>query len=132
MPQKEIKPLHISINTAVLKATHKHLQKLIDGTFEPMATDVNLWDYYFDKRRVTKDNRKFEDFILTDGLSASVTLVAAQDARVSASNTFHQAARVVSVDPGRNPIISGVVYNEGANECFIRHSKYSSRKNYVE
>ena len=42
LPQKEIKPLRISINTTVLKAMHKHLQKLMDDPWEPMAINVNL------------------------------------------------------------------------------------------
>jgi hypothetical protein len=123
LPQKEIKPLHISINTTVLKAMHKHLNKDDPDLFEP----DNLWEYYFNTRHLTKGNKEFENFILTDGLSASVTIsrakrvaapvaapVAAQVARVSAMNAFNQADRVVSVDPGRNPIISAVVYNQQA------------------
>ena len=66
-----------------------------------MLYTINLWDYYFDLRRVARGNKVFEDFILTDGLSASVTVsrakrvaapVAALDTRVSASNAFQQAA----------------------------------------
>ena len=119
LPQKEIKPLHITINTTILKALHKHLNK---NVINPPLPD-NLWEYYFDTRHLTKRNKTFEEFILTDGLSASVTVsrakrvaapVAAPNARVSARNAFLQADRVVSVDPGRNPIISGVVYNAGA------------------
>ena len=98
---------------------HKHLNKDDPNPIEP----DNLWEYYFNTRHLTKGNKEFENFILTDGLSASVTVsrekrvaapVAAPDARVSASNAFQQAARVVSVDPGGNPIIRGVVYNEDA------------------
>ena len=70
LPQKEIKPLHISINTTVLKAMHNHLQK--DDPDHLLDPDVNLWEYYFDTRHLTKGNKekrkkKFENFILTDG-----------------------------------------------------------------
>ena len=68
LPQKEIKPLHISISTTILKALHKHLNK---NVINPPLPD-NLWEYYFDLRRIAKGNKKFEYFILTDGLSASV------------------------------------------------------------
>ena len=100
LPQKEIKPLHISINTTVLEALHRYLIK--DDPNPPLPD--NLWDYYFDLRRVAKGNKKFEHFILTDGLSASVTVscakrdvfpVAAPNARVSANIAFQQADRVV-------------------------------------
>ena len=55
LPQKEIKPLHISINTTVLKDLHKYLIK--DDANPPLPD--NLWDYYFDLRRVAKGNKKF-------------------------------------------------------------------------
>jgi hypothetical protein len=144
LPQKEIKPLHISINTTVLKALHKHLNK--DDPNPPLPD--NLWEYYFNTRHLTKGNKKFENFILTDGLSASVTVsrakwvaapVAAPNARVSASNAFHQAARVVSVDPGRNPIIYAVVYNEQAMDALaatpnihLEKVKWGKKEHYHE
>jgi hypothetical protein len=144
LPQKEIKPLHISINTTILKDLHKYLIK--DDPNPPLPDD--LWEYYFDLRRVAKGNKKFEHFILTDGLSASVTVsrakrvaapVAAPNARVSASNAFLQADRVVSVDPGRNPIISGVVYNEqamnvlaGNPNIHLEKVKWGKKEHYHE
>ena len=146
LPQKEIKPLHISINTTILEHMHNHLQKEHP---DPLYTrDMNLWEYYFNMRHLIKGNKKFENIILTDGLSASVTVsrakrvaapVAAPDARVSASNAFQQAARVVSVDPGRNPIISGVVYNEEAMNVLaaspnihLDKVKWSKKEHYHE
>ena len=82
---------------------------------------------------------------MADVLSASVTVsrpkgdAAPVDARESARNAFLQAARVVSVDPGRNPIISGVVYNEGAMNALgnlqnihLEKVKWSKKEHYHE
>ena len=64
-------------------------------------------------------------------------LLAVPDARVSASNAFQQAARVVSVGPCRNPTISGVVYNEqainaldGAPNIHLEKVKWSKKEYY--
>ena len=148
LPQKELKPLHISINNTVLKAMHDHLQQTTLHAWNPELLGLSLWEYYFDFKRVTRRNKVFEEFIMTDGLSVSVTVsqpkrdaapVDAQAARESASNAFLQAARVVSVDPGRNPIISGVIYNEGAmnalgniDNIHLEKVKWSKKEHYHE
>ena len=63
------------------------------------------------------------------------------NARQTGSNAFLDADRVVSVDPGRNPIISGVVYNENAmntlghappDNIHLDTVKWSKKEHYHE
>ena len=69
LPQKKIRPLNININTTVLLALHKNLHN--DVPLEGR----DLWNYYFDTGRITKTERKvFEEFMVTDGLSASISV----------------------------------------------------------
>lgn len=146
LPQKKIEPLYITINSTVLEHLHKYLQSFEQNPLE-LDEEIILWDYYFDMRRSTRGNKVFENIFSTDGMSASVTVSrpksipvpAAISARQSAANAFGAAARVVAVDPGRNPIISGVVYNQQAMQTLrdddnTHHKKvkWSKKEHYHE
>ena len=123
LPQKKIRSLNIKINNTVLADMHKYLKNGVH------LEGRDLWDYYFNTARVTKSERKeFEEFMVTDGLSATLIVSrpkqAAEevvDAKATkskdlqrAQKLFQQADRVVSVDPGRNPILTAVAHNEAA------------------
>jgi hypothetical protein len=74
LPQKKIKPLYISINTTILEAMHNWLSSFEEFPVDVDDIGISLWDYYFDLKCVTRGNKEFENFIMTDGLSASVTV----------------------------------------------------------
>ena len=147
LPQKKIQPLYITINSTILKHLHKYLQSFEDDPLEVDEEVISLWDYYFDMKRFTRGNNQFENIVSTDGTSASVTVSrpksapvpAVLSARQSAANAFTDADRVVAVDPGRNPILSGVVYDREAMQTLphpdnIHHEKvqWSKKEHYHE
>ena len=147
LPQKKIQPLYITINSTILKHLHKYLQSSILNPFEVDEEVISLWDYYFDMKRFTRGNNQFENIVSTDGMSASVTVSrpksvsvpAVLSARRSATNAFTDADRVVSGDPGRNPILSGVVYDREAMRTLphpdnVHHVKvqWSKKEHYHE
>jgi hypothetical protein len=131
LPQKKIRPLNIKINNTVLADMHRYLKNGVH------LEGRDLWDYYFNTARVTKSERKeFEEFMVTDGLSATLIVSRpkqaaeeVEDAKASkqrdlerAQRLFEEADRVVAVDPGRNPILTAVVHNQAAMDSLQEHS----------
>jgi hypothetical protein len=145
LPQKKIRPLNIKINNTVLQTMHKFLKTGV------ALQGRDLWSYYFETGRVTRSERKeFEEFMMTDGMSAS--LIVSRPKSVSKEKTteselvraqilFEEARRVVAVDPGRNPVITAVVHDKDAMESLQSHNpdnvkhkviKWSKKKFYHE
>ena len=126
LPQKKVRPLNITINTTILREIHNYLNP---GTFTDFDNFENthgtdLWFWYFNLGPIVKKNKSFEEEIVTDCMSASLLVsrkkkatvnLTPRQARQAARNSFLSADRVIAVDPGRNPIISAVVYNDEAN-----------------
>ena len=133
LPQKKLKPIYITINNTILRELHLFLD---DTGFNFFENDVTLFEYYFDLKKILKRSKEFECQIMTDGVGASITVsrpkVVVDEEEVGAANptaaqraqraaeraaaerianglAFEAAERVVAVDPGRNPIIQGVV-----------------------
>jgi hypothetical protein len=125
LPQKRVRPLNITINNTILKELHLHLnpKTVVDFDNFELGHGTDLWNFHFNIKPIVKRNKLFEEEIVTDCMSASLVVsrkkkprdnITPQDARQAASEAFTNAARVVAVDPGRNPIISAVVHNDDA------------------
>jgi hypothetical protein len=144
LPQKRVRPLNIKINNTVLSDLHKNLANNIH------LTGRDLWEYYFNTRSIFKSERKeIEEFMVTDGLSASLVVSRPKTSEDSVKKTeqkrakelLESANRVVASDPGRNPIFTAVVHNEAAMETLrtdspnnVKHEviQWSKRKFYHE
>ncbi len=67
LPRKKARPINIKINNTVLLEMHNYLKTGVQ------LEGRDLWDYYFNTRLVSRSKRKdFEEFMVTDGLSASL------------------------------------------------------------
>jgi hypothetical protein len=97
-----------------------------------------LWKYYFDLSGVKGSKKiEFEQFVVTDGLSAGLCMSRRREQREYidkyakkpsrqekakmdatklkvAKAMLNKSTRVVAVDPGRNPIFTAVVHNVDA------------------
>jgi hypothetical protein len=124
LPQSKMGAINITINNTILKELDKFLNPPDNANYVNIdALEISLWDYYFNLKKVVKGNKEFEELLVTDCMSASITVsrlkvvvaeaTPAQKTQV-ARNSFQEAQRVVAVDPGRNPIIAGVVYSHEA------------------
>lgn len=145
LPQKRVRPINIKINNTVLTDMHKYLKTGVH------LEGRDLWEYYFNTRLVCRSERKdFEEFMVTDGLSASLIVsrpkkpceeVTKQSEQLRAQHLLETATRVVAVDPGRNPIFTAVVHDDAAMESLQSHNpenvkheviKWSKRRFYQE
>ena len=114
---------------------HKHLggQLILEGR-EP-------WDYYFNTRLVTRSREtEFEEFMVTDGLSASLVVsrpktateetVVKSDRQLS-KELLEGANRVVALDPGRNPIFTAVVHDQCATDSLQSHNPHNVKHEVI-
>jgi hypothetical protein len=122
LPQKRMRPINIKINNTVLVAMNKYLKKDIQ------LQGRDLWDFYFHTAKVA--GKEFEEFMVTDGLSASLIVSRPKKTVEEIKNKeqgrtkrlFEEADRVVAVDPGRNPILTAVVHNQNAMDSLQEHA----------
>lgn len=137
LPQKKVRPINIKINNTVLADMHKYLK-----TDLPLE-GREVWDYYFNTRLVSRSERKeFEEFMVTDGLSASLIVsrpklvteevAASQTERKRAQELLESASRVVAVDPGRNPIFTAVVHDQYAMDSLQSHNPYNVKHEVIK
>jgi hypothetical protein len=114
LPQKQLRPLFIKINTTVLKA----LAKALGDPVDIYADNDELWRTYFNIGSVVKGKRKeFEDFISTDGMSVSVVTSRPKltTKEVQDYNSFEDC-RIIGLDPGRKNIFTAVVHSKESME----------------
>ena len=148
LQQKKLRPINIKINYTVLMDMHKYLKNGVQ------LEGRDLWEYYFNTKLVTRSERKeFEEFMVTDGLSATlivsrpkraveeVTAATEKAEKLRVQGMYESAARIVAVDPGRNPIFTAVVHNPEAMNTLQCHSpdnvkhesfEWSKKKFYQE
>ncbi len=76
LPRKKVRPINIKINNTVLLEMHKYLKTGVQ------LEGRDLWYYYFNTRLVSRSKRKdFEEFMVTDGLSASLIVARPKKAK---------------------------------------------------
>ncbi len=112
LPHKKVRPVNIKINNTVLAGLHKNLKNGVQ------LEGRDLWEYYFNTKLIKMSERRtFEDFMETDGMSASLSVSRPKEKKevpTQQTELLQSATRVVAVDPGRNPIFTAVVHNEAA------------------
>ena len=104
----------------------------------------DLWDYHFNAARVTKSKcKEFEEFMVTGGLSATLTVSrpkqAAEEVAYAskkkylqrAQRLFEEADRVVAVDSGRNPILTAIMYNLAAMDTLQEQSPNNAKHKFL-
>ena len=126
LPQKKVRPINIKINNTVLAGLNKYLKTGVQ------LEGQDLWEYFFKTNLVTRSKRrKFEQFMVTDGMSATLIVSRPKSAVEEVSKNeelervirlFNEADRVVAVDPGRNPILTAVVHNQAAMDSLMATS----------
>ncbi len=106
LPHKKVRPINIKINTTILGELHSNLNKSVPKEERLPLKGRELWDYYFDIKRITKI---FANFLVTDGMSASLCVsrpkketkvCTQQNQQKRARELYQSATRVVAVNPG--------------------------------
>ena len=69
LPQKQLKPIYITINNTILKEMHLYLD---DSGFNYFQGELTLFEFYFDFKKLLKMKKAFECQIMTDGVGASI------------------------------------------------------------
>lgn len=124
LPQKHLKPVCISISNTILRHMVKHLEHLT--TAETAALDINeMWKKYFNQDIfATKGKKQFGQFIVTDGMSVSITYCSPKSENTAKTrpkvNYSLQGQRILGLDPGRKKLLTAVVHD---NACLNSISK---------
>ena len=128
LPQKHVRPLYVTLDNTILRefirtglgGPHKQAYDLLDHQSE-------AWRVYFNLRNVGVDGeRRKVATVKTDGVAVSVTFDAPRATQLVErglpGNEALSTHRLVSVDPGRVSIFTGVVYDPEAERTLTHRS----------